>query len=614
MTVEIILVFAILFITIILFAFEIFPVDKIAIFIIVSLAIFGLVEPEEAIAGFSNSATITVLFLMIIAIGLEDTGVISSLARYLKNLHILPFFLLLPAFMLITAGISAFISTTAVVIVFIKIISELSKRFNLSRSKLLLPISFAGIMGGSCTLMGTSTNLIVNSVSQNLGAERFSFFEFSLYGAIFLGVGIVVITILSRWLPKDKVDSLEDEYSLSKFVTTVEIGSDSKLVGKNIEDTLFFENSEISLLKLTRDKKITNAPGKYISLREKDKLLVLCDIEMLSELNEAEGLIIHKKDKKSKNKMLIEDASVTSDVEKEEEEDENEKLSLVELLILPGATLIGKTLKQIRKETIKNATPIAIQKRKNIRNTKERLIRKNIQQIRIKPGDRVLVQIPSENIRQLQSIENVAILREHEPPKTSTPKKRILAFSILLTVIGLAASGILSILISAALGVSLLLLTKCLELNDVYHRVNWQVIFLLAGMIPLGIAMHNTGADMWVSDRLLEFFKGQSNFVVIGLIFLITMVLSGVVSNNATAIIMTPIAIAVASGFGLPLKPFILAVLFGANFSFFTPMGYQTNTLIYGMGFYKFKHFFIIGGILSLILWILGTIMLSTLF
>lgn len=615
MTVEIILVFAILFITIILFAFEIFPVDKIAIFIIVSLAVCGLVEPEEAIAGFSNTATITVLFLMIIAIGLEDTGVISSLARYLKNLHVLPFFLLLPAFMLITAGISAFISTTAVVIVFIKIIGELSKRFNLSRSKLLLPISFAGIMGGSCTLMGTSTNLIVNSVSQNLGAERFSFFEFSLYGVVFLGVGIVVITVLSKWLPKDKVDSLEDEYSLSKFVTTVEIGSESKLVGKNIEDTLFFENSEISLLKLTRDKKITNAPGKYISLREKDKLLVLCDIEMLSELNEAEGLIIHKKDKKDKrdrNNLLLEDASVAIEVDRKEEED-NEKLSLVELLILPGATLIGKTLKQIRKETIKNATPIAIQKRKNIRNTKERLIRKDIQQIRIKPGDRVLVQIPSENIRQLQSIENVAVLREHEPSQTSTPKKRIIAFSILLTVIGLAASGILSILISAALGVSLLLLTKCLELNDVYHRVNWQVIFLLAGMIPLGIAMHNTGADMWVSDRLLEFFKGQSNIVVIGLIFLITMVLSGVVSNNATAIIMTPIAIAVASGFGLPLKPFILAVLFGANFSFFTPMGYQTNTLIYGMGFYKFKHFFIIGGILSLILWILGTIMLSTL-
>ncbi|MCW9038442.1 SLC13 family permease, partial [Altibacter sp.] len=140
------------------------------------------------------------------------------------------------------------------------------------------------------------------------------------------------------------------------------------------------------------------------------------------------------------------------------------------------------------------------------------------------------------------------------------------------------------------------------------------VIFLLAGMIPLGIAMHNTGADTWLSAKLLDFLSGRSNMVIIGLIFLFTMIMSGVVSNNATAIIMTPIAIAVAAGLMLPLKPFILAVLFGANFSFFTPMGYQTNTLIYGMGIYKFKHFLIIGGILSLILWITGTFMLSTLF
>jgi di/tricarboxylate transporter len=148
----------------------------------------------------------------------------------------------------------------------------------------------------------------------------------------------------------------------------------------------------------------------------------------------------------------------------------------------------------------------------------------------------------------------------------------------------------------------------------VYHRINWQVIFLLAGMIPLGIAMNNTGADKWISDHLLAILSGQSNLVVIGLIFLITMLMSSVVSNNATAIIMTPIAIAVAVGLDLSMKPFILSVLFGANFSFFTPMGYQTNTLIYGMGFYKFKHFFIIGGILSIILWVLGTFMLSTLF
>ncbi len=606
MTTEIILVFSILFVTILLFAFEVFSVDKIAFLIIASLALTGLVKPEEAIAGFSNSATITVLSLMIIALALEDNGVIASMARLLKNLHVLPLFLLLPIFMLITGGISAFINTTAVVIVFIKIISELAKRFNLPQSKLLMPISFAGILGGSCTLMGTSTNLIVNSVAKDLGAERFSFFEFSSFGMVFLLAGIIVITIASRWLPKDSEENLQEAYELEKFVTTVVINKDSKLVDKKIEDTFLYTNPDISILKLTRNKQLTNAPGKYITLKANDRLLLMCGVETLAQLNADQGVSIRKSKETS------------SFHEKSKNESENakklENFGFVELLILPGSVLIGKTLKQLRKQSFQSALPIAIKKRRNIRNTRERLIRKDIQQISLKPGDRLLVEIPKDEISQLYEMENVAILREHKTKPFLNTRKRALSFSILLLVIGLAASGVLSILVSALMGVALLLLTRCLDLNEVYHRINWQVIFLLAGMIPLGIAMNNTGADLWISSHLLQLFSGQSKLIIVGLVFLLTMLMSGVVSNNATAIIMTPIAIAVATGMNLPMKPFILSVLFGANFSFFTPMGYQTNTLIYGMGFYKFKHFLIIGGLLSIILWVLGTFMLSTLF
>jgi di/tricarboxylate transporter len=610
MTVEIILVFTILLLTIVLFAFEIFPVDKIALFIIVSLAILGLVSPEEAISGFSNSATITVLALMILAIGMEDTGVISTLARLLKNLHILPLLLLLPAFMLITASISAFISTTAVVIVFIKIISEFSKRFNIPESKLLLPISFAGILGGSCTLMGTSTNLIVNSVARDLGAERFNFFEFTLYGLVFLLVSIAVITIASRWLPNKRPEDIEAEYKLENYVTYVIITEDSDLIGKKIEDTFLFNDGEISLLKLIRNNQVNNAPGRYITLQQNDKMLLLCNLENLMRLNEFKGLDIHER-------LNVGEAAYNLDAfelpKKNKEGNENpENLGFVELLILPGSNLIGKTLRQIRKQNLQNATPIAIRKRKNIRNTKERLIRKELGKIAIKPGDRLLVETPIEDYPRLELIENVAILRQYDSPPKQDALKKTLAFAILLSVIGLAASGLLSILVSSLLGVALLLLTNCVALTEVYHRVNWQVIFLLAGMIPLGVAMHNTGADMWITERLLEMLTGKSNIIIIGLLFLITMIMSGVISNNATAIIMTPIAFSLASGLDLDYKPFILSVLFGANFSFFTPVGYQTNTLIYGMGFYRFRHFLIIGGILSLILWILGTFMLSS--
>lgn len=603
MTTEIMLVFSILIITIVLFAFEVFSVDKIAFFLIATLSLTGMVSPEEAISGFSNTATITVLSLLIIALAMEDNGVIGTLAGLLKRMHILPLFILLPGLMLVTGTISAFINTTAVVIVFIKIISELSKRFNLSESKLLMPISFAGILGGSCTLMGTSTNLIVNSVAMDLGAERFSFFEFSRYGVVFLVIGIVVVTIASRWLPKGKKENLETTYELDDFVTTAIINKDSELIGKKLQDALFYIDPEISILKLTRREKIINAPGRYITLQKDDRLMLMCDVDTLKKLQD------------DKNITIIDQYGKETEDKKEAENNldlAEESLSLIELLILPGSSLIGRTLKQLRQNPFNNAIPIAIKKRRNIRNTRERLIRKNIQKISLKPGDRLLVEVNKKNIRSLEEIENVVILREHDSKTIASPRKKILSSAILLVVIGLAASGILSILVSAITGVALLLLFRCLELSDVYHRINWEIIFLLAGMIPLGVAMSNTGADTWISGFLLHFLQDHSHIFSIGSIFLITMLLSSVISNNATAIIMTPIAIAVALGLDLSMKPFILAVLFGANFSFFTPIGYQTNTLIYGMGFYKFKHFIVIGGVLSIILWIAGTWMLST--
>lgn len=607
MTPDIILVFSILVVTIILFAFEVFSVDKIAFFLITVLALTGIVSPEEAISGFSNSATITILSLMIIALAMEDNGVITSLAGMLKKLHVLPLILLLPCFMLISGTISAFINTTAVVIVFIKIISELAKHFNLSESKLLMPISFAGILGGSCTLMGTSTNLIVNSVAKDLGAERFSFFEFSLFGLVFLGIGIVVVTIASRWLPKGGSENLQESYDLKDFVTTIEINEGSELIGKKIEDTFLHSNPEISILKLTRNWKTINAPGRYMTLKEKDKLLVMCDVETLAKFQETEGLTFTQR-----FQDVVKDKPEDSDEKKKDSSSEDD-LGLIELLILPGSNLIGRTLRQLQRNAFDNVLPIAIKKRRNIRNTQERLIRKNINQITLKPGDRLLVEVRKDEMYRLQNLENIVVLKEHEINITSSRKKRILSAVILLLVIALAASGILTILVSAITGVTLLLLTRCLDLSDVYHRVNWQVIFLLAGMIPLGVAMSNTGADEWISSFLLNFLDGHSHLFSIGSIFLITMLLSSIVSNNATAIIMTPIAIAVSLGLDLSMKPFILAVLFGANFSFFTPIGYQTNTLIYGMGFYKFKHFLIVGGILSLFLWLAGTWMLSTL-
>ncbi|MGJ8736934.1 SLC13 family permease [Zobellia laminariae] len=602
MTWEITLMFCVLLVTVLLFVFEVFPVDKIAFLIIVSLTLLGLVNPEEAISGFSNSATIAVLALMILAIALEENGVINWLASGMGRVKGLPLYVMAPIFMFVTAGISAFISTTAVVIVFIKIVNQLSEKYNVSQSKLLLPISFAGILGGSCTLMGTSTNLIVNSVATDLGAQKLGFFEFSMLGLIFLGISIVYLTLTLHWLPWGKGKNLDEDYNLNSYVTHVHINADSKLVGKTIKESFLFENPDVSLLKLTRNNRVHNSPGKYITFKANDELLLMCDLENLTRINESENLSLNEE------KYFV--PQELSNI-KDKKENELDARVFIELLMLPGAQFLGKTLGNLRSSMMQDIVPVAIKKRKTLTNLEERLVRNSMNKLVLKVGDRLLLETSKEKLETINNMENVILLQEFNKVGSNSKYKRYFSLGVLLLVIGLAATGTLSIMVSALTGVCILLLTNNLDLTTVYKKVNWQIFFLLAGMIPLGVAMHNTGADAFISEKLLGFLFDQPGYVVIGTLFFSTMILSAVISNNATAIIMTPISIAVAQGMQLDFKPFILAVMFAANFSFFTPVGYQTNTLIYSLGNYRFSHFLGIGGLLSLILAVVATFLLT---
>lgn len=608
MTWEITIMFIILACTVILFIFEVFPVDKIAFLIIVSLSLTGLVDPEEAISGFSNTATIAVLALMILAIAMEDNGVIEWLTSGMDRLKSLSLYIMAPILMFVTAGMSAFISTTAVVIVFVKIVNRLSKKHKISSTKLLMPISFAGILGGSCTLMGTSTNLIVNSVSTNLGAEKLGFFDFTVFGTIFLAISIVYLTVAMRWLPWAKGKELDEDYKIHDYITRILISGDSKLVGKSIEETFLYNNPEISLLRLIRNNRIHNTPGKYITLRANDEILLMCDLKNLTRINQSEDLGINEE--KYLKQAITENNVETENLEKNEDIDSR---IFVELLILPGATFIGKTLGSLRDSIMQNVILVAIKKRKTLVNLKERLVRSSMDPLAVRAGDRLLVETTRTNLNALAALENIELLQEYDRTSSISKTKRYFSLGVLLAVIGLAASGLLSIMVSALSGIGILLITKNLDLANVYKKVDWQIFFLLAGMIPLGIAMHNTGADIWISEKLLAFLEGRPNYVVIGTLFLTTMILSGVVSNNATAIIMTPIAFSIAQGMQMDFRPFMLSILFAANFSFFTPVGYQTNTLIYSIGNYNFRHFFLIGGVLSLILWITATFLLTRL-
>lgn len=595
--------FLIIIVVIILFALEVFPVDKIAFFILAALLLTNLVSPEEAISGFSSPATITVLALMIIAIGLETNGVIDWLASGLKNLRVLPVFLMVPVFMFIAGSISAFINTTAVVIVFIKIITELSARYDIPNSKLLLPISFAGIIGGSCTLMGTSTNLIVNAVAIDRGVERFGFFEFTWYGVIFMVITIVVVSSMIKFLPRSKKTKISEDYNLDEYITKVIIKSNSSAIGKSIGESFLSDEDDIEVLRLKRNGIINDWPGKFTTLKDGDQLLLRCNLENLLKLKDAEGFTVIKEED---NKKLADPIIDSEELE--------ENVQVVEILMLPNSPLIGKSIKTVGWYDLHGAVPLAIRKRRNFRNPRRRIFNRGKDEIELRVGDRLLVEVSESALEELQKIENVTILQQHKNIEVTTVTKRYLSLGILLVVIGLSAFSIFPILKSAIIGCFLMIFTKCIDLGKIYEQVNWQIIFLLAGMIPLGVAMNNTGADQWISDQLLLVFENQTDTIIIGILFLVTMILSGFISNNATAIIITPIAISIAASMQMDPKPFILSVLFASNFSFFTPVGYQTNTIIYGMGIYRFRHFFIIGGLVSLVLWVTASLLLSASF
>ncbi|MBC6997529.1 SLC13 family permease [Cytophaga sp. FL35] len=609
MTWEIILVFLIILGVILLFAFEIFPIDKISFCIIAVLLLTGLVSPEEAVSGFSNKAVITILCLMILAIGLEENGAISWLAKGLKVLKNWPVVLAMLAVMLIAGSISAFVSSTAVVIVFIKIVAELKEKYQLPPGKLLLPISFASILGGSCTLMGTSTNLLVNNISSRYTGEKLGFFEFSLMGITFLGISVGIIALFYRFLPKD-AKGLSDKYDLDRYLMTLTVDPESSLIGKELGDSFMFKESGITILRLTRNR-MDQQIHKNLQIKSGDVLLLHCSLENLQWMR-GEGYfeedVDHLDDLENKSDYPIK--KVGSKKDKAEEEEKTDVL--LELILLPGSRFIGRTLEQLRRMIVPRAIPLAVNKRKKLTNLKNRLYQNNKEFTRLRVGDRLLIQTDASYVPNFENSNNLAVLNQFEGRPPSSSYKRNLSIIILIGTIIMAATGIFEVMTSVITGTLAMLLFKCVELNHIYEKINWQIIFLLAGMIPLGIAMTNAEADAWITKELLQFMDGQKPMVNIGILFLTTMLLSGVVSNNATAIIMAPIGISLANGLALDPKPFILAVMFAANFSFFTPLGYQTNALIFSMGIYKFKHFAIIGGVISVVLWIVGTLLLSS--
>lgn len=573
---EIAIVLIILLVAVVLFATEKLPVDLVALLILSALLLFRLVTPEQGISGLSSPATVTVAAMFVLSAGLQKTGAVVALGNLLIRLGRSPTVLL--SLVMVGVGvISAFINNTAAVAVFLPLVIAAAAARKVSTSKLLIPLSYASQFGGVCTLIGTSTNLLVSAIAEREGIGAFSMFEFAPLGLMMFGTGVIYILVFGRWvLPDRRTGQLTENYQLGEYITELRVSTDSPFAGKTFVETKLHESQSLNVLELLRgDHKIWEP--LHEPLQEGDILLVSGVAKDLVALRATMGLEIEPEFK-------LKDEALQTD-----------ELELVEALVAPQSRLAGRTLKETDFHWRYEAVVLAVQRRGHA-------VREKLANLRLRFGDALLLLGPKEKIRRLRSDENFIAIEER-PDIPLQPRKAPLALAIIALVVILASLNVMPILVTAIIGCAAMTLSGCIRLDEAYRAIDWKVIILLAGVLPLGIALETSGAAHIIVDSTIRLARDSGPVVVLAVLYLVTAILTECMSNNASAVLLAPIAITAAAKIGVSPKPFLIAVCFAASTSFATPVGYQTNTMVYNVGGYRFTDFMRAGIPLNLLFW-----------
>jgi di/tricarboxylate transporter len=587
MSYEIIAVLIIILIALILFLTEAVRVDVTAIIIMTLLMLSGVITPEEGISGFSNPATITVLALLILSTGLQNTGVVNLLGKIMMRYSGKQEWQIITMLMITIGFISAFINNTAAVAVFLPVSIRIANTTGISVSKLLIPMSVAAMLGGTCTLVGTSTNLLVSSISRSFGLEAFSMFEFSQLGILFLLTGIVYMIFVGRFLipERRKPEKISDDYELKEFITELVILPESPFIGKSAKETNLGEKYNLDVLEIIRNESIKFFPDQLRALREGDILLVKGEIGQLVEVSGTVGV------------------SIKADVNFYEEWLRDEDLILTEAIVSAESFLRNKSLRSSKFRHRYNANAIAIRRNGET-------IKKKLRDIELDFGDSILIASTKDNLEALSASKDFILLIEVDE-KNFSKKKMTLSALIMIAVITLAAMDIVPIVIGAFAGCVTMFITKCISPRKAYKEMDWQIFFLLAGIIPLGLAIEKSGAANFLATAMLDITGRIQPLFIVALLYLTTTLITEILSNNAAAVLLGPIAVNIAQMINIDPKALLFTIMFAASTSFLTPIGYQTNTMIYGPGKYKYTDYFRVGAILNLILWVLSSVAIT---
>ena len=563
--------------TLFMFIWEKIAIDITSLIAMALLMLTGVLTTKEGIAGFSNDATVTILFLFLLSAGLEKTGAVNlvgkAMIKYIGKNQKMAFV----AVILVCGLISAFLNNTAVVIIFMPIVFKIAKFTNQSPSKLLMPLSFAAIMGGTLTLIGTSTNLVVNGVVVEHGYEPFGMFEVTPTGLIlFITFFLYMYFIGIKLIPaRRSAESLTEDYDLKDFLTEIIIQPGSPFLGKRIFDTPLVTELSLEVVEISDAKGTLWLPDDYELLEENDSVMVRGSASDIMQLKQMQGVTF-------KQTFDVDDIDLKSN-----------ETALIEVVIGPNSSLARSTFKEIDFRELYEAIPLAVRRQGEI-------IEGRLDEIELRFGDDLLLEIKKDSFDQLKRGGDFVFTQEIE--KEVIDKKKVwITSGILLMVILTSAFEILPIIQGAIIGTILMFLFKCITIREAYREVDWRIIFVLAALLPLGTALEKTGAAEILAGYMETYISGYGPFITLFVLFAVTSIITSLMSNQATAALLSPIAISLGVQMGIDPKPLLFAVMFAASTCYLTPLGYQTNIMIYGPGNYKFVDFIKVGGLLSLI-------------
>lgn len=638
---------SVILLTVIFFSLEILPLEVTSLFAVAVLVLFDVIDIETAVSGFSNSAVIIIGSIFILSRSLVKTGFLEVLARYLYKLGGNNPWLTIFIFLFTVSIISGFINNTAAVAIFIPVVFKICQKFHISPTKILLPLSYAAILGGTLTLIGTSTNLIVSSVIEETHEyfidcidlendngefqkicdgdilwkkeynnniydngdkyrdingngmwdtlEPISMFEFTYLGIIFIIIGTIYIFIISKWFLPSRVitTSLTQKYHMQKYLTEFKIPEESSLVGKSFNYMNVSKKYGFQAYKIIRkDQELIYNLNSAI-LNEGDVIIGHINLGDLIRFKEQMKILLLPDVKMNQNELM------------------GENFILVEGLIPHQSSIIDKTLNDYDFKHRFSSFVLAIKRQKE-------LLREKIAHIKLKFSDTLLIMVPKAKLKNIKESNDLIVFEELDI-HLRYQQYWWLSILVIPLIMIFSSLGIMSIVKAVFLGVVLLLVLKVISIQDAYESIDWSVIFLIAALIPLGKAINITGSDFLMRDSILHLTEMISNYfnnetyyiILISLLYLISMIMSSFLSNAAVAVVFTPIAISLSYYSGIDPRPLIFAVCLGSSNSFLTPIGYQTNMMVYGPGQYKFNDFIKVGLPLSIIFWLTATYLIT---